>query len=129
VISIEGCHETARLAKSNLEDLNISNASICVGDIGNVLDSILEENSSPGLVFIDANHSEEPLKEYFGLILKHIDEDTVVAIDDIHLNASMERGWQSILGSERISSSIDLFSMGIVFFRKGIARQDYVIRY
>jgi len=41
----------------------------------------------------------------------------------------MENAWNKIKADKRVSVSIDLFWFGILFFRKGIEKQDFVLRY
>jgi len=41
----------------------------------------------------------------------------------------MGEAWDLIRQNERVSITVDIFRMGLVFFRKGITRTDYVIRY
>jgi hypothetical protein len=41
----------------------------------------------------------------------------------------MAEAWEIIKAHERVSVTIDLFQIGIVFLREGQAKQDFVIRY
>lgn len=130
VVTVEGCQVTAGIARDNFKSLGIANIDSRVGEIGLLLDRILAEaTGSPGLVFIDANHREEPLVAYFDIIAGYAGDDTVLVIDDIHLTQGMERGWRRIADDERSILSIDLLQMGLIFFRKGLTKEDHVIRY
>ena len=57
------------------------------------------------------------------------DNNTVIIIDDINYSREMEEAWNEIKKYEKVSLTIDIFRMGIVFFRKGIVRNNYIIRY
>lgn len=130
VITIEGCPETAAVARENFRLMAASNIDIHVGDIGIVLNELESgDGISPGLVFIDGNHSEEPLLQYFDTIARNALDDTVVIVDDIHLSKSMERGWTRIKEDKRVRVTVDILQMGLVFFRKGLSRENHVIRY
>ena len=41
----------------------------------------------------------------------------------------MEKAWDYIKSHEKVTVTIDLFFIGLVFFRKEQAKQDFVIRY
>jgi hypothetical protein len=41
----------------------------------------------------------------------------------------MEAAWELIKKHKRVTVSVDIFRMGLVFFRKGLLRKDYVISY
>jgi hypothetical protein len=99
------------------------------GSFDELLPSLLEEGNSPGLVFIDGNHRKEPVLKYFGIIAGKIDEKSAVIIDDINYSPGMASAWEEIKKHEKVSVSIDINRMGIVFFRKGISHNDYQIRY
>jgi predicted O-methyltransferase YrrM len=85
--------------------------------------------TSPGLVFIDGNHRKGPVLDYFDKIAKIAETGTVVIIDDINYSPGMTEAWNLIKKHEKVSVTVDIFRMGIVFFRKGTARQNYIIRY
>jgi predicted O-methyltransferase YrrM len=129
IATIEGCENIAKQAVEGFKRMNVTNIESIVGEIDNVLEPILRANKAPGLVFIDANHKEEALIRYFDMVTNYIDNETVIVIDDIHLSSSMERGWRRVVKSERVSVTVDLFQMGIVFFRGELTRENFVIRY
>jgi hypothetical protein len=57
------------------------------------------------------------------------DRNTVVVIDDINSSHEMADAWIEIKTDARVTMTIDIFRMGIVFFRDGLTRYDYMIRY
>ena len=99
------------------------------GSFEEILPQIKKENIAPGLVFIDGNHRKEPVLRYFDQIAEMSDNNTVVIIDDIYDSTGMAEAWDEIKKHEKVTCSVDIFRMGIVFFRKGISRIHYVIRY
>ena len=65
------------------------------------------------------------LEDGFG----EVDEDTVLVFEGIHHSRHTEAAWEAIKANEDVSLTIDVFSFGIVFFRDGIEKQDFVLRY
>jgi hypothetical protein len=52
----------------------------------------------------------------------------VVIVDDIHYNEEMEKAWREICEDERVTSTMDLYQIGLVFFDKNYWRRNYKIR-
>jgi len=128
VFSLEGCPETARLAKQNFTacgmDINLQ-----IGNIDLVLPELFGKDFRPEFVFFDANHTKEATLRYFNLCLPHVNEKTVFVFDDIYWSEGMKEAWLSIISYPEINLSIDIFHMGIVFFKKNSAKQHYVLKY
>jgi hypothetical protein len=57
------------------------------------------------------------------------DSKTVILIDDINYSKEMAEAWEEIKLHSKVSISVDLFRMGILFFREGINHKNYAIRY
>jgi len=116
--TIEGCQSTAEIARQNFTDAALSNISILEGQFEEILPGLLTSVVSPGLVFIDGNHRKEPVINYFNMIAEFSDRNTVVIIDDINYSIEMSQAWNEIKLHEKVSVSIDIFRMGILFFRE-----------
>jgi len=129
VISMEGCPVLSEIAKSNFNEAGLNNIKLLTGGFDEVLPEIIKSDIKPGLVFIDGNHRKEPVLEYFNRMVEISDNNTVIVIDDIYHSKEMEEAWTDIKLSDKVSVTIDLFRMGIVFFRKGMNHNDYIIRY
>jgi predicted O-methyltransferase YrrM len=127
--SMEGCPAIAEIAKSNFKEAGLNNIRLYVGSFSENLPGILSQLSSPGLIFIDGDHRKEPLLGYFEKLAEISDNNTVIIIDDIYYSREMEEAWIEIRQHERVSVTIDIYRMGIVFFRKGIGRNNYLVRY
>jgi len=80
------------------------------------------------LVFIDGDHKEKSVMDNISVILEVVNKDSVIILDDIHLSQGMNRAWSKIIEMPGVTLSIDLFRMGILFFRTGMYKQHYVMR-
>jgi predicted O-methyltransferase YrrM len=129
VYTIEGCPAIADIAYQNFFSAGITNIKLLTGSFDEMLPQIGKTGIKPGLVFIDGNHRKEPVLRYFKQISELSDNKTVIVIDDIYYSKEMEEAWTEIKLNEKVSVTVDIFRMGIVFFREGINHQDYTIRY
>jgi predicted O-methyltransferase YrrM len=128
IYTIEGCPETAHLAKQHF-DKYCPDINLLMGNIDQVLPELLEKNFTPEFVFFDGNHTKEATLRYFELCLQYATEKTVFVFDDIYWSAGMKEAWQTIISHPEINLSLDLFRLGIVFFKKNSAKQHYVLKY
>lgn len=128
VTTIEGCPELASLARENFKAAGFINISVSTGSFSDMLGPFLESRV-PGLVFIDGDHRKERLLDYFNTIAAAVPETTVVVIDDIHHSETMEEAWDILKNDPRVSVTLDVFRMGIVFFRSSVTRGHYTVRY
>jgi predicted O-methyltransferase YrrM len=129
VISMEGCPAIAEIADKNFTEAGLKNIRLFRGTFEEGLAEIIKPGIRAGLVFIDGNHRRKAVLEYFGKIAEISENNTVVIIDDINYSVEMAEAWNKIRQHEKVTFTIDVFRMGIVFFRKGIGRKDYAIWY
>ncbi|NBA87588.1 SAM-dependent methyltransferase [Emticicia sp. CRIBPO] len=129
VISFEGCPETADIAKENFKKLNLSNIELITGNIDETLTARVSEMPVADMVFFDANHRYEPTLRYFEICLARKNENSCFVFDDIYWSDEMKAAWEQIKQHEEVTVTIDLFFVGLVFFRKGQAREHFILRY
>lgn len=130
LITMEGSKEIAEVAKGNFRNLEIRNIEITEGNFDNTLSSVVSGLSTIDFSFIDGNHRQEPTERYFKELLAKTNNDSIFVFDDIHWSSEMEAAWKTIKNNATVSCSIDLFFIGIVFFRKEFKeRQHFIIRF
>jgi predicted O-methyltransferase YrrM len=129
IVTIEGCIDSANLARENFERTGLNNIHVITGNFEDKLAVALEEMPNPDLVFFDGNHKKEPTLSYFEQCLPHIHPGTIFLFDDIHWSAGMEEAWNIIRNHPKVRVSIDLYHLGIVFFREELSKEDFTIRF
>jgi len=130
VFTIEGSHAIAAIAKNNFRELNVYNVHLLEGGFDAALPQLLEKIKEVDFVFVDGNHRLEPTTRYFELLLKHSNQDTILVFDDIHWSEEMEIAWKKIKQHHSVTCTIDLFFLGLVFFKKDFkVKQHFVIRF
>ena len=129
VYTIEGCRETSAVAAENFKEAGCTNITLFNTSFEDFLVRHTSEILKPGLVFIDGNHRKEPVIKYFNLMAEVSDSSTVIMIDDIYSSVGMYEAWSKIKKHRKVTFTVDIFRMGIVFFREGVNHFDYVIRY
>jgi len=129
LVTIEGCRETAMIAQENFNRTGVKNATLVNASFDEVLPLVFFDLRKIDMAFFDGNHTFEATVSYFERCLPYVDENTFFVFDDIHWSQEMEKAWEKIKENEKVSISIDIHRMGLVFFRTGIEKQQFVIRY
>ncbi len=133
VVSMEGSSEVAYVANENFQSLHLPNIRLIKGNFDTTLKeyiTALENKKSIDLAFIDGNHRKEPTIQYFKDLLPVLNENSVLIFDDIHWSREMEQAWDIIKADPSVTLTIDLFFIGLVFFRKEQkVKQHFSIRY
>jgi predicted O-methyltransferase YrrM len=130
IVSIEGSDEIRARAKQNIEELNAGNVQLVQGDFAAVLNEVLPKLNRLDFVLFDGNHRKFPTLAYFEKCLEFAHTDSVFVFDDIHWSDEMLEAWEIIKMHERVTLSIDLFFMGIVFFRvEQKEKEHFVLRF
>ena len=127
IVTLEGCKETAKVAKKYFQKFDLNNIELIVGEFKDTLPTALKNNRFD-LIFFDGNHQEEATIDYFEQCLLYKQNDTIFIFDDIHWNREMEAAWDFIIDHKEITISIDTYQGGIVFFRKEQPKEHYIIR-
>jgi len=128
IYSFEGCHETVEYAKKLFRTAKADNIQTIEGNIDETLPVLLEKIKKIDFVYFDANHTYEATKRYFELCIKSIHNDTLFIFDDIHWSPGMELAWKEITEDTRTVVTIDLFEIGLVFFRKEQPKQHFILK-
>jgi hypothetical protein len=112
IYTIEGSAEISEIASRNFTDTGMKNIKTLTGSFDEMLPVVF------GGVL-----------RYFDKIAEVSDTNTVIVIDDIYYSREMEEAWNEIKIDEKVSVTVDIFRMGIVFFRRGMSHQNYIVRH
>ena len=129
LITIEGCPNLSKIASDSFKQLETGNITIVNSEFSEALPKALQSLPSLDFVFLDGNHRCGPTLSYFNQCLPFVTNDTVFVIDDIHKNADMEQAWTEIVENEQVTLSLDFYTMGVVFFRRQLSKQNICLRY
>ena len=130
VTTMEGAKEVAAVARKNFATAGLQNTSIIEGNFDDTLAQVVQDLGSVDCCFIDGNHRREPTERYFQQLLPITHNDSILIFDDIHWSREMEQAWETIRNHPSVRCSVDLFFIGIVFFREEFhEKQHFCIRF
>ncbi len=129
VISLDGNPHVLAVAKAQLQPL-FPQIEFIQGDFLHTLPVALDLMGRVDLVYFDGNHRKQPTLDYFNICLPYSHEQSIFIFDDIYWSPEMTEAWEFIKTSSKITLTIDLYRMGIVFFDPAIReKQDFYLRF
>jgi len=127
VYTMEGCPETAGVAKQTFERGAITTEPI-VGNFDDNLPDVINALDKVDFVFVDGNHQKDATLEYFKWCLPKVHENTMLIFDDIYWSEGMKEAWKEIKANPKVTATVDLFWIGLVFFKPGQAKEDFLVK-
>ncbi|WP_421946047.1 O-methyltransferase [Pedobacter sp.] len=129
IITIEGCPETAGVASNNFKDLDLNNIELHVGNFDLLLPDIIAKQPTLDFVYIDGNHRKDSTINYFKWCLPKVTEDSLLIFDDIYWSKGMKEAWNEIKNHPDVTVTVDLFWIGLVYFKKGQAKEHFKLKF
>ncbi len=127
--TLEGSPRTSETAAENFNKMKASGIIQIVGNFEHTLTELIELNHSVDYVFFDGNHRLEATIDYFRRLMTIASENTVFVFDDIRWSPEMYDAWKIIINENKATVTVDLFSIGLVFFRKFQEKEHFVLRF
>lgn len=130
VVTFEGSPALIEMAQLNWKHLGLTNIDVVEGNIDETLPKWLKAQKSRevDVVFMDANHTKEATLRYFDLLIPYTSGKTIVVIDDIHYSREMQEAWEQIKQREEVTTTMDLYDCGLVFFDPHYLKRHYKLR-
>ncbi|MFW5890532.1 MAG: O-methyltransferase [Marinilabiliaceae bacterium] len=129
VVTIESDPQMCAVARQLFEVTGTKNVRMIEGVFQQVLPPLLDDFERLDFVFFDGDHRFLSTISYFEQCLEKIHNDSVFVFDDIHWSPEMEKAWKAVVQHPRVTVSLDLGRIGVVFFRRECTKQHYVVRY
>jgi len=126
VQTLEGSGELLRVAQDVWKVLKLENIAWVEGNIDDTLNKCAHAKTD--LAYVDANHTYEATMRYVRILLPRLTEKGVIVMDDIHYSEEMERAWEELKADERVTTSMDLYHVGLLFVDRHYLKRHYRIR-
>lgn len=127
VSTFEDCPAVADIALTNFEYFEKSNINLIEGNINTSLSNFLQYPEKLNLILISANHGYKSTLEYFSMLVKRVNERSIIIINHIHRCKEMELAWEWVKANKLVYGTIDLYLCGIVFFEPSLNKQHFIL--
>jgi len=130
IYTFEGISAIATEAFKVWDNLQINTIELIEGPIEQTLSVFLSGLKAPiEIAVIDANHSYQATMYNYEILQNKISELGCIVLDDIYWSKEMTKAWLEISKKPEVTVSIDLFHLGIVFFRKESQKEHFNIHW
>jgi len=106
------------------EKYSLTNLHCVEGAYSGNLNQLNTENNPFDLIFINTKGDYEKTFKALNLTEKFIYPETIMVVDNIKRNKSMRKLWQEIKNRSDVRLTIDLLSLGLVFFNPKLHKQN-----
>ena len=128
VYTLEGSPATAEIAQETFTKAGLNDIELITGNFDDTLPGIINSLPQVDFVFVDGNHQKDATLKYFEWCLPKVNENTLLIFDDIYWSEGMKQAWAQIKAHPQVTVTVDLFWIGLVFFKKGRAKEDFKIK-
>lgn len=129
IYTLEKNKKTSSKAINAFKTLGLNNIKLFDGNISDNLDIVTQEIKHIDFLHITDNDNSKQTYYYFEKCLKYIHNDSVFIFNDIHETKDNEKIWIKIKNNPKVKVSIDLFFIGIVFFKRELTKENFMIRF
>ena len=126
VLTFEGSEAVLRVAQGVWRALRLENIAWQQGNIDDTLYKCAREGID--VAYVDANHTFEATMRYVRFLLPRMNEKGVIVVDDIHHSEQMELAWNTLKNDKRVTTSVDLYYVGLLFVDPHYLKRHYRIR-
>ena len=127
--TLEGCPQTAKVAADVFNKSKVKGIKQVIGNFDDTLPGVIGSLDQLDFVFVDGNHQKDATLKYFEWCLPKVNENTLLIFDDIYWSKGMKEAWQVIKAAPTVTVTVDLFWIGLVYFKKGQVKEHFVIRF
>ena len=130
MVTLEGGEELADIAEQGFSKHG-KNEQVHVvrGNIDDTLSKVLQGFPHLDWVYFDANHRLKPTLAYAEACMNKRSNGALFIFDDIHWSKEMEFAWKTLVEDPRCTVTIDLFRLGLIFFREEQAKEHFILRF
>lgn len=129
LFSLEGNPDSLKIARHNAEKLEFGHVQFIEGVFDETLPAVVQQLPRLDYVFFDGNHTMEATLKYFETCLQKAHRGSIFIFDDIRWSDNMQRAWEKIKNHPQVMVTVDLFFMGIVFFRTEQEKEHFTLRF
>jgi predicted O-methyltransferase YrrM len=130
VTTLEGAPAIAASARKHFEHLGLHRIRLLEGNFDDTLERALWQYAAIDLAYIDGNHRRDPTLRYFMQMQPKLHDGSILIFDDIHWSPGMEEAWETLKQDPLVTCSVDLFYIGVLFFRKEFhIKQHFTVRF
>ncbi|WP_280744540.1 MULTISPECIES: SAM-dependent methyltransferase [unclassified Parabacteroides] len=126
-VSLETNPALVPIAKWVYEKADRTDIDQRTGDLSEMLRRALVEMKNPDIIYFNVCHEQSDPVALFNSCVRYLHTGSVIVFEGIRMNQRMRDSWKEISSHSIVSVSIDLYSMGILFFNERLHKREYIV--
>lgn len=126
-IALENIPEFAAIAQIAFDKAARNPIDLRTGNYKTLLPQALKDLKEVDFVFFNTLYEQQNNLWLFNECTKHIHDGSVFVFEGIKASRRMREFWQEICRRPEVTVTIDLYSMGIVFFNSKLHKRNYIV--
>lgn len=126
LITIEENAELGKLTEDSLASLGTTNIKVLVGASTVVFDAAIAKAAQLDLVYLNCGTVN---LNYFELALTKLNDNSLVIVEGMYCTIQSKSNWEIIKSYPNVTVTVDLFDIGLVYFRKGQAKEHFKLKF
>jgi len=92
-----------------------------------IISSVTSDTNKADMILADA--LKQNPASYLEKVMPSVHDDTVAIFINIHRNTATKQSWGQLKLNQQVRVTIDLYFIGMVFFKPGMSKEDFRVRY
>lgn len=126
VIILEENPVTARFAQTLLEKESKNKIKVNTGTYKELFPNALKEIGKADMIFFNTSANDTFDYDLFKQYIEQFQDGTVCIFNKIHAGRQRKELWKEITSCPEVTVTIDLYSMGLVFFNRKLHKRNYI---
>ena len=90
---------------------------------------VIADVTNLDFVYLNGSYTNETILNYFNWCLPKLNEHSIFIIEGIYQNEGIKAAWAEIKNHPQVTVTIDLFWLGLVYFKKGQAKEHFKLKF
>ncbi|WP_106829995.1 O-methyltransferase [Parabacteroides pacaensis] len=126
-IVLENIPQFARIAGELFGKQSRNPIDLRTGNYQELLPAALKEMPQVDFIFFNTLYEQHNNLILFEEAVKYVNPDTVFVFEGIRANSQMKSFWREACRHPAVTVTVDLYSLGIIFFNPKLHKRDYIV--
>lgn len=126
-IALENIPEFASIAQIVFDKATRNPIDLRTGSYKELLPQALKDIKHLDFVFFNTLYEQQNNIWLFNECVKQVHNETIFVFEGIKASCKMREFWKEVCSHPEVTVTVDLYSMGIVFFNKKLHKRDYIV--
>ena len=125
-IALETVPEFAVIARETFKRAH-NPIDLRIGSYAELLPKALEDMEQVDFVYFNTLYEQAHNLSLFETCLRYVHDETIFVFEGIKASQKMREFWKAVCAFSVVFLTVDLYTLGIVFFNRKLHKKDYIV--